>query len=185
MLDPTSEIASTTATIFPKTPVSSTSHVSDDGTRLSPNGIYLTLREIGWYQKYHWALLVATSPISGTLLHQTRPNSEAKWAYTAQPEDFASSRAMLVALKLGELPDTSPEWMAAVDECVRSASVRGSEPFTCRTWAMAAVYTLADGGFIDLEPCWEKVGMVEEEAKALVAGATSLDTKIVVSSKYL
>ncbi|KAM5469433.1 hypothetical protein MferCBS49748_003105 [Microsporum ferrugineum] len=186
MPEPTYKSTSTSSSTTPEidTPSSSTSNLSDDGIRLSPNGLYLTLSEIGQHENYHWALLVANSTTAGTRLHQFRPNDESEWQYTTQFEDVATSRDMLVALKVGELPDINPEWMAAIDECVRSANLRESEKFSCRAWVMAAVYALADGGFIDLEPCWVKVGMVEEEAKALVAGATSLDTKIVVSRRY-
>ncbi|DAA79009.1 TPA_exp: Uncharacterized protein A8136_2794 [Trichophyton benhamiae CBS 112371] len=189
MAEPTStcQSTSTTPSLTPETdtPNSSTSNLSDDGIRLSPNGIYLTLSEMGQHEKYHWALLIAHSPTAGTVLQQLRPNDEAEWEYSIQPAEVTTSRAMLVALKVGELPDVNAEWLAAVDECVRSSSIRDSEKFSCRAWVMGAIFALADGGFIDLEPCWVKVGMVEEEAKALVAGATSLDTSMVVSSKYL
>ncbi|EFR05124.1 hypothetical protein MGYG_08134 [Nannizzia gypsea CBS 118893] len=179
----TCQSTSTTPSATPEmdTPSSSTSNLSDDGIRLSPKGIYLTLSKLGQHEKYHWALLVANSPTTGTILQQFRPNDESEWRYIVQPGDVTLSRDMLVALKVGELPDVNAEWMAAVDECVRSSSIRESEKFSCRAWVMGAIYALADGGFIDLEPCWMKVGMVEEEAKALVAGATSLDTYMVVS----
>lgn len=53
----------------------------------------------------------------------------------------------------------------AFEACLRQIKVEGD--FTCRTWALAAAFELADGGFIGMEPSWDRIGKIETEAKFL------------------
>lgn len=67
-------------------------------------------------------------------------------------------------------------------ECLRETVVERGD-FTCRRWALAGVYELADLGFVGMMPDWEKVWFVEEEAKRLARMARGMGVRIVVGSE--
>ena len=69
---------------------------------LTPNGIYAALywRADG---KYHWALIVADSSVSGKKLHAT--NVEGPWRYASDDFDVSTEWKPLVILaKIGTPP---------------------------------------------------------------------------------
>lgn len=112
---------------------------------------------------YHWGILIATSETGGTLFHQTY-NKET-WSIAVEIRNITRSRTLLCALKLGDVEDCSGTWINAIEACLRQIKVEGD--FTCRTWALAAAFELADGGFIGMEPSWDRIGKIETEAKFL------------------
>lgn len=62
--------------------------------------------------------------------------------------NVAKSKTFLAALKLGVVEDTSDKWVDPMKECVRGVEFEGE--FTCRTWALAALYDLASQRFIGM-----------------------------------
>ncbi len=70
---------------------------------LTPNAIYAALywRADG---KYHWALIVAESPVSGKKLHATNLEDPTTWRYASDEFDVSSEWKPLVILaKIGAL----------------------------------------------------------------------------------
>ncbi|OAL68935.1 hypothetical protein A7D00_7191 [Trichophyton violaceum] len=135
----------------------------DNGARVEKKGAYMLLWSTSAEFLYHWGILIATSETGGTLFHQTY-NKE-MWSLAVEIRNITRSRTLLCALKLGDVEDCSGTWMNAIEECLRQTKVEGD--FTCRTWALAAAFELADGGFIGMEPSWDRIGKIETEAKFL------------------
>ncbi|KAM5456843.1 hypothetical protein MaudCBS49596_001084 [Microsporum audouinii] len=152
----------------------------DNGVRVEAKGVYMILWRTDLPRKYHWGVLVATTETQGFLFHQNF--SGTLWRYVVEPKNITKSGRLLVALKLGVVPDVTDEWMGAMKNCIRSTEVPGSE-FTCRTWALAAVYELANCGFIGMLPDWEVIDKIEEEAKDLAIHALDTDQKYVAVSE--
>ncbi|KAL1958689.1 hypothetical protein VTO42DRAFT_4032 [Malbranchea cinnamomea] len=115
------------------------------------------------------------------------------WRFITELEDVSRSPGLLCALKIGALDDDnedaeslSDEWIAAVRECVRSAEVEDGEQFSCRTWLLAAIYELANGGFISMVPDRARIARtVEREARALARDAEILGTRLVSLSEMV
>lgn len=128
---------------------------------------------------YHWGILIATSETGGTLFHQTY--NQEKWNLTVEIRDIARSRSLLCALKLGNVEDCSGTWMNAIEACLRQTKVEGN--FTCRTWALAAAFELADGGFIGMELSWDRIAKIETEAKFLAGDSWQSGTVHVETSE--
>lgn len=80
------------------------------------------------------------------------------------------------------VPDITDEWMDAIKQCIRSTEVPGNE-FTCRTWALAAIYELANGGFIGMPPSWETIKNIEEEANDKAMEAILSNQKLIADSR--
>ncbi|EEP76254.1 predicted protein [Uncinocarpus reesii 1704] len=151
-----------------KPPSTSTSNRGPGANRagevkIEPKGLYIVLWNTGMPDKYHWGLLVATDHESGILFHQTLIGFD--WKYVVETKNVQYSKSLLVALKVGAVESIDDQWIAAIKTCVRETKVTGL--FTCRTWAMAALFDLADGGFIGLSPEWPKIQEIEQEAKDL------------------
>lgn len=116
---------------------------------------------------------------------QQQQQQRENWRFVAEPEDVSRSPGLLCALKIGVLEDTlSEEWISAVKECVRAADVEDGEEFSCRTWLLAAIYELAEGGFIDVFPHRKRIGRtVEREVRSLARDAQLLGTRMVSLSE--
>ncbi|EEQ88713.1 hypothetical protein RJZ56_003839 [Blastomyces dermatitidis] len=151
----------------------------DNGVRVEENGLYMVLWDTGITGKYHWGLLVAQTNTSGVLCHQAL--SGPNWKFIVEIKDLSVSKSVLLALKVGYLEKTNDEWLSAMKSIIRNATVHGE--LTCRTWALAALYELASAGFIDLDPNWDHVHGIEEEAKRLAEHARFTDTKFVQPSQ--
>ncbi|KAK2811060.1 hypothetical protein FQN50_002395 [Emmonsiellopsis sp. PD_5] len=150
--------------------------------KVDTNGLYLLLSSTELRDKYHWGLLVAQSETSGIHYHQALSGLD--WKFIVEPTDLAAPpehHHLFLALKIGIIEKTNDEWIQAIKACVRSVEVEG--PFTCRTWALAAVYQLASQGFIGMQPEWVNVFRIEEEAKRLAMDAFDLRTTIVLESE--
>ncbi|KAK2788906.1 hypothetical protein FQN51_002859 [Onygenales sp. PD_10] len=149
--------------------------------KVDTNGLYLLLSSTELRDEYHWGLLVAQSEASGILYQQALAGLD--WKFIVEPTDLAASpdHNLLLALKIGIIEKTNDEWIQAIKACVRSVEVEGQ--FTCRTWALAAVYQLASQGFIGMQPEWVNVFRIEEEAKRLAMDAYDLRTTIVIESE--
>ncbi|KAM5436331.1 hypothetical protein MferCBS31731_006024 [Microsporum ferrugineum] len=87
--------------------------------------------------------------------------------------DVTLSQSLLCALKLGAVEDYGGTWMNAIEACIRQTEVKGE--FTCRTWELAAVFELADRGFIGMDASWNKISEIETEAKFLAGDASYFD----------
>lgn len=149
--------------------------------RIEKNGLYLILWGTPDPQKYHWGLLIAIDEFSGILFHQTLSGDQ--WKLTIENKNVEFSRKLLTALKLGVIQDTNDEWIDAIKARIREYKVDGEE-FTCRTWALAAIYEFASEGFIGLSPDWKKVRGIEREAKALARSASDIGDKIFGYSEF-
>ncbi|KAK2777359.1 hypothetical protein FQN53_002275 [Emmonsiellopsis sp. PD_33] len=149
--------------------------------KVDTNGLYLLLSSTELRDKYHWGLLVAQNETGGILYHQVLSGLD--WNFIVGLTDLAASpdHNLLLALKIGIIEKTNDEWIQAIKACVRSVEVEGQ--FTCRTWALAAVYQLASQGFIGMQPEWVNVFRIEEEAKRLAMDAYDLRTTIVIESE--
>lgn len=131
------------------------------------------------------------------------------WRLVMQIEDVGSSPGLLCALQVGEVDDVTDEWMDAVKECVRSTATipptttgnqhqhqqdeqneyhgekekeRAGIGLSCRTWALAAVFELADGGFIGMAPERARLGVIELEAKMLARDTQMVGMRMVRQS---
>lgn len=174
---PLSEPSSATRTDDPTT----SSPENKPEPRIEKNGLYLILWGTPDPQKYHWGLLIAMDGFSGTLFHQTLLGD--RWRLTIENKNVEYSRKLLTALKLGVIEDINDEWIDAIKTRVREYKVYGEE-FTCRTWALAAIYEFASEGFIGLSPDWKKVRGIEREAKALAKSAADIGDKIFGYSEF-
>ncbi|KAK2766083.1 hypothetical protein FQN54_007598 [Arachnomyces sp. PD_36] len=150
------------------------------GPKVEKNGLYMLLWDTDIKDKYHWGLFVAQTEISGILFHQTNGPD---WKFVIEPENTTLSENLLAGLKLGVLEGSTEDWILSVKECVRGVSVDEGEEFTCRTWALAAVYELGDCGFIGMMPDWGKVRFIEEEANRLARTALGMRVQMVVPSE--
>ncbi|KAI1962406.1 hypothetical protein LOZ58_002747 [Ophidiomyces ophidiicola] len=148
--------------------------------KVEKNGLYMLLWNTGVSNKYHWSLFVALDQESGIVFHQTLLGL--KWKYTAEPRNVSNSRSLLVALKLGVVEGVDDQWMAAIKDIIRQTEVTGE--FTCRTWALAALYNLADGGFIGLLPQWDDIQKIEQEAKDIAQYCYYGRVKVVRKSDF-
>lgn len=152
----------------------------EDTINVEPQGLYMLLYNTGVCDKYHWGIFIATDTISGMLFHQALDGLE--WKFVVEKKVVEKSKELLAALKLGVVENLDDEWIAAIKTCVRGTTVTGD--FTCRTWALAALYELADGGFIGLAPSWPLMREIEEESKDLAFKAFFSNSKSVVRSEY-
>ncbi|GBF62394.1 hypothetical protein TMEN_4934 [Trichophyton mentagrophytes] len=162
----------------PKAPPTSSEY--DNGLRVEAKNVYMVLSSTGLPRKYHWGILIASNELGGLIFHQTLNGTI--WRYVAEFEDITRSTALLVVLKLGEVPDITAEWMDAIKQCIQAAEVPG-DGFSCRAWALAAVYELANCGFIGMEPSWEIVKKIEEEANDIAMDALFSNQKLVMDSQ--
>ncbi|KAK2748136.1 hypothetical protein FQN57_001260 [Myotisia sp. PD_48] len=156
----------------------------DTGVRVEAKGIYVILRTTPIESKYRWSIFVARSDTQGIGTHQK--DDKETWRYVMDPAmEISESEDLLVALKVGVLDDVTDDWMDAVEFCLAQTKVSRNTTFSGRTWAMAAVYELADGGFIDLQPDWNGIAKIEMEAQKLAGEAASKGSRIVKSSTIL
>ncbi|KAI2086480.1 hypothetical protein LOZ36_003287 [Ophidiomyces ophidiicola] len=149
--------------------------------RVEPKGVYLFIWDTGAKGKFHWGLFVAQSESSGVLFHQLPIGKY--WQLLKAHEDVLTSEGLLAGLKVGELDDIGAEWLAAVEVCIRAATVDPRTGLSCRSWALAALYELANGGFIWLDPEWPKIRIVEEEALRLAHDALAVGMQIISQSQ--
>ncbi|EFW21489.1 hypothetical protein D8B26_001680 [Coccidioides posadasii str. Silveira] len=151
--------------------------------RVEKKGLYVFLWDTGAKGKFHWGLFIARSESSGVHFHQVLDDS--RWLLVKAKEDVVTSEGLLAALKVGELEDTNDEWIKAVEYCVRSArvDVKSLGDFGCRSWVLGAIYELANGGFIWLDPDWYKIRHIEVEATRLALDAVAVDMQIVSQSQ--
>ncbi|EFR04237.1 hypothetical protein MGYG_07244 [Nannizzia gypsea CBS 118893] len=146
----------------------------DNGVRVQRKGVYMLLRKTTTTAAsidtpYHWGVLIATSEKTGAFFHQKRNRD--KWTLALEIENISTSLNLLCALKIGAVEDCSSSWMSAIEACMRQTEVRGY--LTFRTWALAAAFELADGGFIGMLPSWDEIAKVDAEAKVLAGDACS------------
>ncbi|RDX43042.1 hypothetical protein OH76DRAFT_1390924 [Lentinus brumalis] len=116
---------------------------------LTPNAIYAALywRADG---KYHWALIVAESPVSGKKLHATNLEDPTTWRYASDEFDVSSEWKPLVILaKIG----VAPQGTSCVDCLLCTIPMAtpvcdSPHPFTCRIWFREAVRVLNGQGMV-------------------------------------
>ncbi|EGE09503.1 hypothetical protein TEQG_08452 [Trichophyton equinum CBS 127.97] len=141
----------------PKAPPTSSEY--DNGLRVEAKNVYMVLSSTGLPRKYHWSILIASNELGGLIFHQTLNGTI--WRY---------------------VPDITAEWMDAIKQCIQAAEVPG-DGFSCRAWALAAVYELANCGFIGMEPSWEIMKKIEEEANDIAMDALFSNQKLVMDSQ--
>lgn len=150
--------------------------------KVEQKGLYIFLWDGGAKNRFFWGLFLALGESSGVLFQQILIGKQ--WQFQMTREDVLTSEGLLAALKVGEVEDINDEWIKAIEDCVRGAKVNSSlGPFTGRTWVLSAVYELADGGFIWLDPDWGKVRHIEEEARRLAHDAVAVEMQIVSQSQ--
>jgi hypothetical protein len=100
-------------------------------------------------------------------------------------ENVAESPGLLCALKVGVLEHGSSEaWITAIKDCVWAADVEYGQEFTCRTWALSALYELANGGFIGMVADRRKIAdVIEKESRLLARDSEILGTRMVTQSE--
>ncbi|KAF3491075.1 uncharacterized protein GIQ15_00592 [Arthroderma uncinatum] len=152
----------------------------DNGVRVEGKGVYLLLWTTSAEFQFHWGIFIAMSEKVGTLFHQTYDSQI--WTFRPEIRDITQSRSLLCALKLGVVEDNRGTWMNAIEACVRETEVKGE--FTCRTWALAAVFELADGGFIGMIPSWDVISNIETEARFLAGDSYTTGGTAVETSDY-
>lgn len=182
----------------------------DSGLRVEPKGLYVVVWFTGYAARYHWALFIAQTDTVGIIFHQTTTFGAAlnalksrvgvgstksgepadedpreAWRFVTEKEDLSRSPGLLCALKIGVLENTvSEEWIGAVKQCVRAAEVEDGEEFNCRAWLLAAVFELAEGGFIGMVPDRQRIKKtVERETRSLARDAELLGTRMVSLSE--
>lgn len=148
--------------------------------KVDKNGLYMLMNNTGLQDKYHWGLLVATSDNSGIVFHKALFGAE--WKLVIEPKSLSETSDLLAALKLGVIEDISEKWIDRMKECVRGVRVQGE--LTCRTWALTALYELANEGFIGMIADWGRIRSIEQEAKFLAQDAWVTRAKFVTTSKW-
>ncbi|PGH09248.1 hypothetical protein AJ80_07725 [Polytolypa hystricis UAMH7299] len=151
----------------PTPPSRTSSHppTSDPGATLTqfdavvtePCGIYLILWSRGDTSTFHWGLYLARTDAKGVLYHQINDKTPSgDWELSIQERNVSHSRSLL--------------------------GVERGPTGTCRTWAMDALFEVADSGLIDMQPDKEIKKKIEQEAKALAMRAASRRVRFVVPS---
>ncbi|WEW60783.1 hypothetical protein PRK78_006271 [Emydomyces testavorans] len=190
MSQPSSALCSQTSKADPKPSATSAAKAKPwlgPAPRVEKKGLYIFLWDTGTKGKFHWGLFIALSESSGIVFHQVVvAGGKNQLHLLMEKEDVLTSEGLLAALKIGEIEDINDEWIKAVEYCVRSAQVDSSYfEFTCRTWVLAVIYELADGGFIWLDPDWSKIWYIEEEAARLARDAVAVEMQIVSQSQMI
>ncbi|RPD61105.1 hypothetical protein L226DRAFT_534753 [Lentinus tigrinus ALCF2SS1-7] len=116
---------------------------------LTPNAIYAALywRTDG---KYHWALIVTDSSVSGKKLHATNLEDPTTWRYASDDFDVSAEWKPLVILaQIG----VASEGTSSVDDILRmipmaTPACDSPHPFTCRIWFREAVRVLIAQGMV-------------------------------------
>ncbi|THH13800.1 hypothetical protein EW146_g6469 [Bondarzewia mesenterica] len=117
-------------------------------------------------ERYHWALITATSATEGVKSHATNIPNPADWHYVSEPFNVATEWKPLVILaSLGELPAdvtaaTLQERFARIP--MQTPECDQPHPFTCRIWFRAAVKALEG-----VVPCANFVDALERELVSL------------------
>lgn len=113
-----------------------------NGVTVDIRGVYIILYEInGEKDKYHWAILVATTQTSRVLFHQVNRDGSASFTYEKVVNKVPThSVSLLCLLKIGVVKNITDETINAFEQCVLRARVQGQ--LTCRTWVLGAVAQL-------------------------------------------
>ncbi|KKZ68517.1 hypothetical protein EMCG_05801 [[Emmonsia] crescens] len=119
-----------------------------------PDSLYILLSDLGDAYRFHWGILLATTPTSGTIFHLINPDISNKtlWAYETKCSDMvASSARLLVGVKIAPL---EPVLHAAAGDFLKEIPIADSQRFkeniSCRVWVLEALYELDNSGFINL-----------------------------------
>ena len=147
---------------------------------LERKGLYMLLSNKEIPDEYHWGLLVATDSASGIFFHRSLTGQE--WKLVIENKNLAEASDLLAALKLGVVEDISDKWIQRMKESVREVRVQGE--LTCRTWALTALYELANEGFLGMMAEWDKIRSIELEAKYLAQDAWVAKRALVARSKW-
>ena len=116
-------------------------------------GFYICLFEMGVNKRFHWGLLVAMTPKTGFLLQCTiNRDTGHQWIFRERAE-FSLERSVtfLCALKVSMVIGTETAMVEALKQQASKVPF-DSAVDNCQTWAMNAVYELADQGYIGLQP---------------------------------
>lgn len=158
-----------------------TSSSFDTGMRIEPKSIYMLLWRQDTPARFHWAIMASLTDRFGLIYHQARLGED--WKFIQEGKDVSRSHNLLLAMKLGDISDDPHEWIERAKKCMKETKVVGE--FTCRTWALEAVYDLARAGILDANIDRATLYKFEEEAKAYARLCRRVNTKRTVSSRYI
>ncbi|KAF3481762.1 uncharacterized protein GIQ15_04521 [Arthroderma uncinatum] len=164
----------------------SSSEDKDAGFLMHPKGVYIVISENKHFtEKFHWGIIVARSQNEGILYHRVFDGSD--WVLEIEEhKDIPADKSVMVILKVGDVPEVTPQWIEAIQECIVTAQVPRMTmgPVTCRTFALAAAYEMGNGGFTNLYPNWSKVKGIEREGNQFAWHASNLGRRLVVASQW-
>ncbi|KAM5434182.1 hypothetical protein MferCBS31731_006804 [Microsporum ferrugineum] len=153
---------------------------------MHPRSVYIVISERrNISEKFHWGIIVARSQREGLLYHRVFDGSQ--WTLEIEEhKDITADKAVLLILKVGDVPEVTPQWIEAIQQCITTANVPRTTmgAVTCRTFALAATYELGNGGFTRLYPNWNKARGIEQEAYQFAWYASTLGRRLVVSSQW-
>lgn len=149
-----------------------------------PCAIYLILWSRDDTSTFHWGLYLARTETQGILYYQINDNTRSEgWELAIQQRRISHSRTLLVALKVGTYSlGTSGDGVQYLTDTVKG--VERGPTGTCRTWAMDALFELADSGLIDMQPNKKTKENVEQGATLLAMRAASRGVKLVARSEH-
>ena len=125
--------------------------------------------------QFHWGIVIGKNNISGAFFHQTKLES---WRLEIREKDLSTSVNLLTVLKIGVVESTAPDWIEFIQQVISDTKPQGQ--FTCRTWALQAVYDLADAGVLGLPVDWQCIRDIEYEARSLAEEASQKQIDVVV-----
>ena len=161
-------------------PHTGTTGAPKTGPQLEEKGLYMLLVNLGPTIKCHWALCIAMDDTSGLLFQQALFGMD--WKFIMENNNVILTDDPLGALKLGSVESIDDEWLKRITQCLRGTVIEGE--FTCRTWALAALYELANEGFIGMIADWGTIREIEQEAQDLVLAVWTAEQKIVRRSQF-
>ncbi|EGD96958.1 hypothetical protein TESG_04382 [Trichophyton tonsurans CBS 112818] len=153
---------------------------------MHPTSVYIVISEPKHpSEKFHWGIIVARGQQEGILYHRIFDGS--RWELKIEEnKDISADKAVIILLKVGNVPDVSRQWIEAIHGCITTANVPWATmgDVSCRTFALAATYELGNGGFINIYPNWNKVKGIERESYQFAWHAGNLGRRLVVASQW-
>ncbi|KAK2806023.1 hypothetical protein FQN49_008812 [Arthroderma sp. PD_2] len=164
---------------------SSSTDKDDPDFIMHPRSVYAVISK-GRHvtEKFHWGIIIAHSQKEGILYHRVFDGNQ--WTLEIEEnKDITVDKSVIVILKVGDVPDVTPQWTEAIQECIVPALciITTLGPMNCRTFALAVIYEMGNGGFISLYPNWGRVKGIEHEGNQFASHAGKLKRRLVVSSQ--
>ena len=144
---------------------------------LEPGAVYIVLFRMASPKTYQWALVLATDAKTGAIYQNT---SDGGPFYFDYPLHLNSTR-FLVALKISRISSFDKNFHSFFARVLRDVPTEGHK---CRSWLHAAIYAIAEQGFIGLQPNHNTITDCENEAMLEVIDAVENGGKVIESTYY-